>query len=746
MSKQHRHGKKVNCQPQNGQAHKVETCKLKACDATIKELNVKKITTCDVEIKGNLIMNDCDFHGNFKHYADYVVVGAGAAGSVVAARLAQAGCSVILLEAGPDNSIGSKDIDVQPDLPSIEGPFNYINLYNRYQEIDPNAPCSEQWHGTTTMLDFVSGNQRPHENDPNATPEVYYSYPRGCGAGGSSNHHALQDGVGSLKVYDILAQQVGDNYWRGENMNRLFKNMEDLSNITTPANPGPAYAGQSGWLKIQETPRDAIFDTIINVVGQPPFNVPYRSDFKNPANVSGIGPGYVQVTASNKRSYAYNDLLKHVMETTGLVKVMFNHLATNLILKENNCDKYKCVGVEAYDKGYIQEVTFGASTFEEVNGQCTAIPSDRSKPLKKHKFYANKEVIVCGGAIQSPQLLLLSGIGPKAHLEQVGIECKVDLPGVGSNMTDHCEFSSIYEFDPKKFVPGWQAALLLQIDAAGGGNVLDPAIKAVCQANADPSQFDANTGALVWDWHSGFDAIDMSFPDTHTVPYTVFFWGFDSDLGSTLNEIGDPDQHLDHFRRNWLPNPANPMSPLPGSDIKGQLFGSMFDPTNPRVFISWLTENLKPGNANGTIRLRSADPCEEPILDQRLYEDDTGIERMARQIQQIRQVMEDPSIKQFGKASGYQVIPGPGAVTVADIKTVIKNWSSYGHHISGTCQMGPKNDPLAVVDSKLRVRNVSNLRIADTSVYRAPNLHAFNTTRAAYVMGEAVAERIIQNI
>lgn len=690
--------------------------------------------------------------GDITHEADYIVVGAGAAGCVAAARLAEAGFSVILLEAGPDNSFNSTDTTTQPDINIIKTPIQFTQLYNRYRIINPSAPCSQKWYGTSTLLDFVSVNQKPHENTPDM-PEVYYPYPRGGGAGGSSNHNAMQDGVGTLKIYDILASETGDPYWQGNNMDRLFKKMENLSNIPSgpdSPNPGPDYAGQNGWLKIAVVKQEKIH-TDMMTIAHDMFGVPIRTNFKNQANVSGIGPSYVQITPEGNRSYGYQDLLKPVMEQTGLVKVFFNHLSTNLILEnDGKSENVRCVGVKAYDKAYIQNITYGNSTFfqEPLSGKCFAIPSDRTKPNKKVKFFARNEVIVCGGAIQSPQLLMLSGIGPKTHLESLGIKCMVDLPGVGTNLTDHCEFSVIYELNPEKYLPGYQAQILYDLNEAAGGNVLPPAIKDVCENLKDPSEFSSNTGAIVFDWHSGFDTPDQQFPDTHSVPYLAPIWGFDYDNytgNDILEECGDPGTHLRHFRRDWMPDSTNPMSPNPGPTKKSDLTSSLFNLQNPRVFISWLVETLKPGTANGTVRLRSNDPCEEPILDERLYEDDTGLERIALQIQKIRDIMNHSTIVNNYLLPGdnAEITPGKGAVTPEDIKKVIKNWSAFGHHISGTCQMGPPNDNNAVVDSKLRVRKVKNLRVADTSVYRAPNLHAFNTVRAAYLMGEVVAERII---
>jgi choline dehydrogenase len=76
------------------------------------------------------------------------------------------------------------------------------------------------------------------------------------------------------------------------------------------------------------------------------------------------------------------------------------------------------------------------------------------------------------------------------------------------------------------------------------------------------------------------------------------------------------------------------------------------------------------------------------------------------------------------------------------MKSYVKRWFSYGHHISGGCQMGKQTNPMAVLDTHLRVRGTSGLRVVDTSVYPPPFLHGFNTSRAGYVVGEAAGELI----
>src|SRR6516164_9575376 len=129
--------------------------------------------------------------------ADYVVVGAGAAGAVLAARLAEDGKrTVILVEAGPDNTAD----------PTIAAAAQYAFLW----DIPPAGPSPSPSH-----LGFVTTSQNGKK----------YCYPRGTGLGGSTNHHACVDGRGSPHVYDEWARQTGDARWAYENLLPYFMKM-----------------------------------------------------------------------------------------------------------------------------------------------------------------------------------------------------------------------------------------------------------------------------------------------------------------------------------------------------------------------------------------------------------------------------------------------------------------------------------------------------------------------------------------
>ncbi|MGE0010465.1 MAG: GMC family oxidoreductase [Candidatus Babeliales bacterium] len=683
--------------------------------------------------------------GIFEYTADYIIVGAGAAGSVIAARLAHAGYSVIVIEAGPNTGKDSFDPLVQFDKGLIQTPIYYSFLFNRFNQNPFSVQCG-QWNATQTLADFVSIDQNG----------IYYAYPRGVGAGGCTSHHNMQDGVGSLQVYDNIAIVVGDDYWNGSNIKRLFKKMENV----LYAKPGDACAGTNGWLSVQHTTVEPLLQSISDVVVDT-IKIPYRENFCNPFDVAGVGNADVQIGKDGNKSYAYQDLLLPTQQKTGLIKVEFNTLAAEILLKKNEDvtakNQYNAYGVKAYNKAYLQEVQPGGAhefTCSVPNNcpdpkVCVARRVDNSLPQMANHYLARKEVIICCGAIQSPQLLMLSGIGPKEHLEQIGIDTKIDLPGVGSDLLDHCEVSIIYEINPKVFIPTWQAHLLLE--QHGSKLPSDIYARALQAAAAFPEYANQNTGAIQWDWYSKGKAPLMQegaypFPDIHAVPYQSFYFNFDLTLISPLY----PDNYFNFSRNQLVPDYNKPLNQQ-GMAQKGTLNSAQFA-ANPRVYLTWLIENLIPGNSKGTIRLASNDPRKSPIIREQLYEDDQGIENMARMILQVRDVMNEPRIKNTYSIPDkpWEIIPGPRAATLQDLKTYIKNWSSFGHHMSGTCQMGAVDattgkakNKNTVLDSRCRVLGVDNLRVADTSVYVTPWLHAFNTSRAAYVVGEAVSEFIV---
>lgn len=662
--------------------------------------------------------------GTYVYDAEYIIVGAGAAGSVLAGRLLNAGHTVLVLEAGPDTSPTSTDPNVQDDIPNVQVPINFTYLWNLYNRIPTSTNCGH-WEASDSLLDFVSTNQYPGR---------YYAYPRGCGAGGSASHHAMQDGRGSLAVYREIAKYLDDPTYSVEKSKARFEKMENYNVPGASANHG-----FEGWLHVRaadalDNVQQAFIDTAVSM------GVPYKSDFSSTEEWEGVGPANVAVGPDGLRSYSYKDILMPALANNlGKGQVIFNCLVDSVVFDSERCDgQLKAVGVKTYNKAYLQEFQTGGSTFVPFGGDCQANRASFRNSLPTPKtYYASKEVIICGGAIQSPTVLLRSGIGPCKHLETVGIETLIDLPGVGSDVSDHTELEVIYEFDPRKYVPSF---LSTYYAAFGLINfVADPVIKANMLANANTNVFNGNTSQMQLDWHSGVPG--LPFFDLHMVPYPLFAWFFDA----TLDSPYDPqDPNGPRLQRQLLPNPLDPLNFHNGVPTRYEVELGQYNPADPRVYITWLVESMQPEITEGTVRLKSKDPRISPILDEKLYRDDKTLERIAHGVKFIRKIMENPSVSQYAvPGRNFEFSPGPLVDSIEDIKEYVRNWSSYGHHISSTCQMTKSRGGNGVCNSKMKVWGTKNLRVCDTSVYPPKLLHAFNTSRGAYYMAETLAELIL---
>lgn len=588
-----------------------------------------------------------------RYEADYVVVGSGAAGSVVAARLAEDGTrSVIVVEAGPNNTAD----------PTIAAAAKFVFLYDLPAPVGP-SPSPSHWG-------FVS-----EQNGK------VYAYPRGTGLGGSTNHHACVDGRGSPLMYDNWAKQTGDERWTYERLLPYFIKMENFSDI--PHVDQRAH-GYEGWLHLKRGKLEKGFHPALLAVAMQDFGMPFRHDFaSDPHDVAGIGWCDMQIHNDGRRSNAAVDLLLPMLERSQRgarnLQILTDKLVTKVVIEGN-----RAVGVEAIDKARAYKVDAAYQPESSSGGTIT--------------INARKEVILCGGAINTPQILMLSGIGPQEHLRKHRIAVVKDLPGVGRHLQDHIEVCHVFQMKnlPDK-VCRWQSTLLSQAAPHYA-------------AHADPSSFTENYVPLVIDWFSGYDKADPLHPDLHIHVCNVLFRDF-----------------------NLNPGRFTDADPLKASYLSE--FLTQVDPAAPKSFQTFLIECIKPDSASGSITLRSADPTDAPAIDLKLFEADADVSRVAMGMELVRKMMSHPALQEYGPE---EVLPGPKFDDRTSLKDYLKAYSSFGHHISGTARMGKPSDPSAVVDAELKVIGIDGLRVCDASVF--PAIPAYNTSRPAYLVGEVLAE------
>lgn len=300
---------------------------------------------------------------------DYIVVGAGSAGAVLAARLSEdPSIRVLLLEAGP------ADRSFWIHLPIGYGKTMWSKKYNWCFHTDP---------------------------DPNMAGRQIY-WPRGKTLGGSSSINGLIYIRGQHEDYDRWAA-AGNTGWSAQDVLPYFKKSESNQRGAS------THHGDAGPLKVSDIPdRHPLIEAFIAGAGEQ--GVPRNEDFNG---AQQYGAGYYQLTTHKGwRCSTAKGYLKPARSRSNL-QVVTEAQATRVVIEEG-----RAVGV-CFRQG-------GAS------GQ-------------DHEVRAEREVLLAAGAIQSPQLLQLSGVGPAALLQQHGIPVVVDLPGVGENLQDHLQIRLIYE-------------------------------------------------------------------------------------------------------------------------------------------------------------------------------------------------------------------------------------------------------------------------------------------------------------
>ena len=290
--------------------------------------------------------------------SDYIVIGAGSAGCVVADRLSETGDRVVLLEAGPADT-----------NPWIHIPAGVLKLlYNP----------AVNWNYASEP-EATSGNRAIH-------------WPRGRVLGGSSSINGMLYVRGNPADFDLWAQ-MGCRGWSYDDVLPYFRKSENYVQ-----GGDAAYRGKGGALQVED------YRTILPLTHQfvqaaQQAGHTFRKDL-NGAEQEGVG--YSQMTRKGRwRGSTAQTFLKEARSRPNL-SVETNAQASRLIF-----DGRRCIGVEFRQGGKLRQLR------------------------------ASREVILCGGAINSPHLLQMSGIGPAEHLQSIGVEVRQDSPGVGANLQDH---------------------------------------------------------------------------------------------------------------------------------------------------------------------------------------------------------------------------------------------------------------------------------------------------------------------
>ena len=310
-------------------------------------------------------------------------------------------------------------------------------------------------------------------------------------------------------------------------------------------------------------------------------------------------------------------------------------------------------------------------------GRATGVEvADGDRP---HAVRATREVVLCAGAVNSPQLLMLSGIGPGDALRRNAIAVIHELPGVGSNLQDHVDCVLAY---------ACTKPITLYRDLRAD-RLIRSVIKGMLFGRGVATTFPYEAGAFLK------TRPDMLAPDiqVHFMPALE----------------GSANLHV-----------PNPFKTATVEDTHG--FSLRVGPVNPE--------------SRGWIGLRSADPADAPLIQPNYLQDEADYRTTIAGIRMVRDVIAQPA---FDAYRGHELAPGDALQSDAELAAWLRANAMTTFHPVGTCRMG--NDPMAVVDARLAVHGIDGLRVADASVM--PVISSGNTNAPAIMIGEKAAEIVL---
>lgn len=551
------------------------------------------------------------------HEFDYIIIGAGTAGCLLANRLsADSGNRVLLIEAGGKDN------------------YHWIHIPIGYLYCIDNPRTD--WRFRTEPTEGLNGRQ--------------LLYPRGKTLGGCSSINGMLYMRGQARDYDHWAEVTGDDDWRWDNCLPAFMRHEDnyrRDEASADVDGDAAqYHGHGGeWRVERQRLKWQVLDDFAKAAQE--AGIPATSDFNRGDNE---GVNYFDV--NQRKGWRWNAAKAFLRPTctqrdnftlwhdTQVMRLTFDQATDG---EAGGREEPRCQGVEVLRGGETLRVT------------------------------ARREVILSAGAIGSPQLLQVSGVGPRALLEAHDVPVVKDLPGVGENLQDHLQIRAVYRVEGAKTLNTMANSLFGKAQIG-----LEYLLKRSGPMSMAPSQLCAFTRS----------SKDQPHPNIqyHVQPLS-------------LEAFGQP---LHDF---------------------------------PAITASVC--NLNP-TSRGTVRIKSHDAREAPAIAPNYLSSPEDRKVAADSLRVTREIAAQPA---FAKYHPQEVKPGTEYQSDEDLTRLAGEIGTTIFHPVGTARMGAADDAMAVVDSHLRVRGVTGLRVVDASVM--PTITSGNTNSPTLMIAEKAAAWIL---
>jgi choline dehydrogenase len=634
---------------------------------------------------------------------DYVIVGSGAGGGPLACNLAKAGYSVLLLEAGGEEEGITYQVPAFHALSTEDEELKWDFFVQHYE--DPTRQLRD------SKYSLESGG---------------VLYPRAGTLGGCTAHNAMITVYPHNSDWDRIAALTQDSTWKSSHMRKYFQRMERCEYLLAPGEypkswwrklalwalrgfgmaslANPSRHGFGGWLTTQQAdPLLAIGDEQLLAI------IKAAAKEAGALNLFGMGGLLASLLAAFqallrresiidrvKGLLDPNDWRNNLRSREGVVLIPLatregqRHGTREYIRSVQQDSRYRLVvQTRALASRVVLDGQNRALGVEYLEGAHLYRADPRAPrtglPGVLRRVFALREVILSGGAFNTPQLLMLSGIGPEEELTKHGIPVRVNLPGVGRNLQDRYEVGVVSELKNEFEILG-----------------------------------------------------DASFrPDTPNDPVLQEWWekrtGLYTSNGTVLGII-----------KRSKPERSEPdlfIFGLPGY-FKGYFPSYSHYVETRKTRFTWAILKAHTQNTAGFVKLRSSDPRDTPEINFKYFDEgnDSSEEDLDSVVEGVKFVRRmSQQLHLLGK---HELLPGPALSSDEQLRNFIKD-EAWGHHACGTCKIGPVDDPMAVLDSRFRVRGTHRLRVVDASVF--PHIPGFFIVTPTYMISEKASDVILED-